>query len=270
MSKMTMKFILLAVAVFLMGQAAPECLVTPEQIQPQGEGSTLDADMVDGKHASEFVTEETDPTVPASVKDGVDFNEVSGTATDAQIPNDITVDHAMTAGSADTATFSDTAGDADTVGGMPASELGSRSLWLIDADGTEVGLILRWAASYSGEFIIFTEAFDVPYGVETEIKPNRNTVSHYEANLRMKHLSTDCSGTAYMANNQVPQMIFYNGARNKYYYFSTGLPGSIQYFSEYYNGTCTEMTGTLENAGAYEEYNGPFPTFTLPYHAELR
>ena len=45
---------------------------------------------------------ETDPTVLASVKDGVDFLELTGTATDGQIPDDITIDYATAAGSADT------------------------------------------------------------------------------------------------------------------------------------------------------------------------
>jgi hypothetical protein len=37
---------------------------------------------------------EIDPTVPENVKDGVDFTELTGEATDAQIPDDITIDEA--------------------------------------------------------------------------------------------------------------------------------------------------------------------------------
>ena len=51
--KMFLGFVMLS-ALFFMGQSEPGCLVLPEQIQPQGDGSTLDADMVDGMHASEL------------------------------------------------------------------------------------------------------------------------------------------------------------------------------------------------------------------------
>ncbi|MFC1888762.1 tail fiber domain-containing protein [Thermodesulfobacteriota bacterium] len=48
------------------------------------------------------ITAESDPTVAASVKDGVDFSELTDTATDAQIPNTITINYASSAGNADT------------------------------------------------------------------------------------------------------------------------------------------------------------------------
>ena len=48
-------FVLFSFAALLIGQAAPNGCVSPEQIYPQGDGSGLDADMVDGLHASELV-----------------------------------------------------------------------------------------------------------------------------------------------------------------------------------------------------------------------
>jgi len=47
-------FVLISVAAFLIGQAAPNACITPEMIAPQGEGSGLDSDTVDGQHASEL------------------------------------------------------------------------------------------------------------------------------------------------------------------------------------------------------------------------
>ncbi len=50
--------------------------VTSSKIS-DGSGSGLDADMLDGMNSSAFVTTETDPTVPSSVKDGISWSEVS-------------------------------------------------------------------------------------------------------------------------------------------------------------------------------------------------
>ena len=50
--RMVLGIAIFAFAAFLMGQAAPRGCVSPEQIYPQGQGSGLDADMIDGKHAS--------------------------------------------------------------------------------------------------------------------------------------------------------------------------------------------------------------------------
>jgi hypothetical protein len=44
-----------AVAAILIGQAAPNGCISPEQIFPQGDGSGLDADMVDGLNAADIV-----------------------------------------------------------------------------------------------------------------------------------------------------------------------------------------------------------------------
>ena len=60
------------------------------------------------------LTAETDPTVPAILKDGVDFTELSGTATDAQIPNDITTTWNNISGMP--AGFSDNTDDTGAVG----------------------------------------------------------------------------------------------------------------------------------------------------------
>jgi len=78
-----------------------------------------DADTLDGKDSTEF-SESTH---------GHAFGEITGTATDSQIPNDITIDYAATSAyaySADSATtagsadYASTASDADTVDGYDA------------------------------------------------------------------------------------------------------------------------------------------------------
>jgi hypothetical protein len=74
-----------------------------------GPDSGLDADRLDGQDASAF----------AGASHGHSFAGITGAATDAQIPNNITIDYAATAGSADYAT---TASDADTVDGQNANE----------------------------------------------------------------------------------------------------------------------------------------------------
>ena len=85
-----------------------------------------DADTLDGKDSTEF----------SETSHSHSFSDISGTATDAQIPNNITIDHASSADfaghadsadSADYATHADTAdnaanaGNADTVDGEHAS-----------------------------------------------------------------------------------------------------------------------------------------------------
>ena len=91
--------------------------------------SAADADTVDGQHAEDF----------AASGHSHAFPEITGTASDGQIPNNITIDHAATADSAtsanhattaDSATYAASAGsadyatnagDADTVDGLEAT-----------------------------------------------------------------------------------------------------------------------------------------------------
>jgi len=73
-----------------------------------------DAETLDGKDSSEF---------SASVHSH-SFGDITGTATDGQIPNDITINNAATAdyaNTADSADYADSAGNADTVDGEHAS-----------------------------------------------------------------------------------------------------------------------------------------------------
>ena len=73
-----------------------------------------DAETLDGKDSSEF---------SASVHTH-SFGDITGSATDAQIPNDITINNAATADYAnttDSADYADSAGNADTVDGEHAS-----------------------------------------------------------------------------------------------------------------------------------------------------
>jgi hypothetical protein len=82
--------------------------------QNDGAGSGVDADLLDGRHASDFAT--TYHTQP--------FSSITGTATDAQIPDNITIDYAKssdTANHAINANYAESAVNADTVDGMHAS-----------------------------------------------------------------------------------------------------------------------------------------------------
>jgi len=94
-----------------------------------------DSDTLDGKDSTEF----------SETTHSHSFSDISGTATDDQIPDNITINHAATAGSADSATHADSAdsaahadsadsaahadsaGDADTVDGKHASDFASSS-----------------------------------------------------------------------------------------------------------------------------------------------
>ena len=99
-----------AVAYAMSAKSADEItfLITGDLIE---DGAVTHAKIADGTIQEadlgfSVVTEETDPTVDESVKDGVAFSELSGTATDAQIPNTITINqatHATTANQASTA-----------------------------------------------------------------------------------------------------------------------------------------------------------------------
>ncbi|MCW5211662.1 hypothetical protein VU04_01995 [Desulfobulbus sp. TB] len=83
---------------------------------------------------------EIDPTVEESVKDGVSFDELSGNATDAQIPDTITVNQAT---------------NADTVDGVHAADLDESAE--IDADiATHAGN----AAAHHSKTTSFTELTD--------------------------------------------------------------------------------------------------------------
>ena len=73
-----------------------------------------DAETLDGKDSSEFADSGHDHP----------FGEITGTATDSQVPDDITINNAATAdyaASADSADYATSAGDADTVDGQHAS-----------------------------------------------------------------------------------------------------------------------------------------------------
>jgi len=54
-SRLYFGLLLFAVSAFLLGQAAPNGCISPVMIAPQGEGSGLDSDMVDGKHSWELL-----------------------------------------------------------------------------------------------------------------------------------------------------------------------------------------------------------------------
>lgn len=88
-----------------------------------------DADTVGGIPYTAISTEITDKInthasdVNAHHSKTTSFSELTDTATDAQIPDNITIDHASTADSATSANHAATAGDADTVDGKHASEL---------------------------------------------------------------------------------------------------------------------------------------------------
>lgn len=56
---------------------------------------------------------EIDPTVNEDVKDGVDFTELTGTAIDAQIPDDITINYAADADTVDNKHYSDISQEID-------------------------------------------------------------------------------------------------------------------------------------------------------------
>jgi hypothetical protein len=73
-----------------------------------------DSDTLEGLGSTEF----------AGISHDHSFGEITGTATDAQIPNNITINNAATADyafTADSADYADSAGDADTVDGWHAS-----------------------------------------------------------------------------------------------------------------------------------------------------
>jgi len=77
--------------------------------------SAVDADTLDGMDSLEF----------AGSGHNHSFGEITGTATDGQIPNDITINNAATAdyaATADSADYADSAGNADTVDGQHASD----------------------------------------------------------------------------------------------------------------------------------------------------
>ena len=75
--------------------------------------ASLPAGFADG--TDDGIITETDPTVATSVKDGVDFSELSGNATDAQIPNDITTNWSSISGMP--AGFADGVDDTGSSGG---------------------------------------------------------------------------------------------------------------------------------------------------------
>jgi hypothetical protein len=81
--------------------------------------SAADADTLDGLDSSEFAGSSHDHS----------FGEITGTATDAQIPNNITINNAATAdyaATADSADYATTAGDADTLDGLEAAAFGQK------------------------------------------------------------------------------------------------------------------------------------------------
>jgi hypothetical protein len=122
--RMVLGIAVFAFAAFLMGQAAPRGCVSPEQIYPQGQGSGLDADMIDGKHASEIGasggTVTPDKIVPQGQESGLDADMIDGK-------------HAHQIQDADDHVSS--ADDADTVDGMHADELIGTTSWT-DGEGT--------------------------------------------------------------------------------------------------------------------------------------
>ncbi len=106
-----------------------------------GTGGGIDADSVDGSHATDFaatvhthnlqdlggaVTPAQTPNLQdlnGAVTDAQvpDLQNLSGTVTDAQVPNDITINYAATAGTAASATNATNATNADTLDGSHAA-----------------------------------------------------------------------------------------------------------------------------------------------------
>ncbi|MBN1516150.1 hypothetical protein JXA32_06240 [Candidatus Sumerlaeota bacterium] len=75
-----------------------------QSVVQQGTGSELDADRLDGLDSSEFATT-TDLADKADADHDHTLQSLSGAVTDAQVPDDITVDHAATADTATTAAY---------------------------------------------------------------------------------------------------------------------------------------------------------------------
>jgi hypothetical protein len=78
-------------------------------------GYVFNSDNLDGLDSLDF----------AGASHSHPFSEISGTATDAQIPDDISINHAATAHSATSANYASSAGDADTLDGQHASAFGA-------------------------------------------------------------------------------------------------------------------------------------------------
>lgn len=101
-------------------QVGTDAEMTPRQ-KITSAAFAINADKLDGQDASAF----------AVTDHGHSFSDITGTATDGQIPNNITIDYAAAAGtattanSATTAAYADTAGDSDTVDGQHASAFAS-------------------------------------------------------------------------------------------------------------------------------------------------
>lgn len=72
--------------------------------------SELSGAATDAQIPDDITITEADPTVAASVKDGVDFSELSGAATDVQIPNNVTIYYAASAGTASATPWSGVTG----------------------------------------------------------------------------------------------------------------------------------------------------------------
>jgi len=95
-----------------------------------------DADTLDGMDSLDFADTAHDHS----------FSDLTGTATDAQIPNDITINNAATAdyaASADSADYATSAGDADTVDGLHAAAFAQDSEIMptvLASDGAGSGL----------------------------------------------------------------------------------------------------------------------------------
>jgi hypothetical protein len=98
--------------------------------------SAEDADTLDGMDSLDFADTVHDHS----------FGEITGEATDSQIPDSITINNAATAdyaASADSADYADSAGDADTVDGLHASDFG-------DITGVTAGTGLTGGGSSGG------------------------------------------------------------------------------------------------------------------------
>lgn len=147
----------------------------PDDITINNAATAGNADTVDGFHATDL--EESAEIIAAvasheAIPDAhhaktSSFTELSDSATDSQIPDDITIHYAasagnaLTAGDATTAGFASTAGDADTVDGIEAADLEESAE--IDAD------IATHTADTNAHHTAFTTATNTGVGDQAAI-----------------------------------------------------------------------------------------------------
>jgi len=227
-----------------------------------GEITEIPSGFADGVDDTGVLTE-ADPTVPESVKDGVDFSEVTGAATDAQIPDDITINHA---GTADSATYAATAGDADTVDGKHANDIESKTLLVVDEMDEEVGRLISSTCSGGPcEFQVFNEVTGWIFTIQIH-----QSTPEYRNLGNIAFESTDCTGQAYTTPYYTIGQLLYHHISDKHFSAESYVKNKETHSRFNAASQCYLNDAVWNEATALQEIADPLPTFTPPYHVELR